>query len=79
MHHGYMSNNTLTNTPANNTPANNSPATDYNTSWAVPALGQLLKTWNNHQELRATGATPAELWNSRAELDQVRLEVRLAA
>ncbi|MEE9416461.1 MAG: hypothetical protein V3V01_14350 [Acidimicrobiales bacterium] len=44
---------------------------------------QLLNTWNHHQELRSDGADLAELWTSRANLDDVRLkaftELRLAA
>jgi len=35
---------------------------------------RLLKTWNQHQTLRQQGAPVADLFASRAKLDDVRLE-----
>lgn len=42
-------------------------------------LDRLLQKWNKHQDLRIKGATPAELWKSRTGLDEVRLEMQVAA
>jgi len=52
------------------------------TKWTPQAehnFTTLLTTWNNHQALRTNGAAPAELWNSRTELDHARLTAFPAA
>lgn len=38
---------------------------------------QLLAAWNDHQDLRATGAPPAVLYASRARLDSLRTAAAL--
>lgn len=38
---------------------------------------QLLAAWNQHQDLRASGAHSAALYESRAQLDTLRSEAAL--
>lgn len=40
---------------------------------------QLLKTWNEHQDLRHQGAPVADLFASRTKLEQVRLKTLATA
>lgn len=40
---------------------------------------QLLQTWNAHQDLRQQGAPVAQLFESRAKLDEVRVKAYATA
>lgn len=42
-------------------------------------FNELLKTWNAHQDLRQQGAPVAQLFESRAKLDEVRVKAYAAA
>ena len=45
----------------------------------ITQFEELLKTWNEHQDLRQQGAPVAQLFASRTKLDQVREKQLLAA